>query len=82
MTHSSSSLITCSYERNLAELHATMAALNASNAALQAASERLAEEQARSDALLYQMLPRVVADKLRRGALLTWRCCMVYVCVC
>jgi guanylate cyclase soluble subunit beta len=50
----------------LAELHATMAALNASNAALQATSERLEEEQTRSQALLYQMLPRHVADKLRR----------------
>jgi guanylate cyclase soluble subunit beta len=54
------------YEKNLADLNATMKALNTSNAALQAASERLAAEQARSDALLYQMLPRGVADKLRR----------------
>ena len=54
------------FELNLAELKATMVALNTSNAALQAASERLAAEQARSDALLYQMLPRGVADKLRR----------------
>ena len=35
---------------------------------MHAAGLRLAEEQARSDALLYQMLPRVVADKLRKGA--------------
>ena len=54
------------YEKNLSELNATMKALNASNAALQAAKERLTEEQARSDALLYQMLPRGVADKLRQ----------------
>lgn len=49
------------YERNLNELNKATAELNATN-------ERLAAEQARSDALLYQMLPRVVADKLRRGA--------------
>ena len=40
---------------------------------MHAAGVRLAEEQARSDALLYQMLPRVVADKLRKGASLAAR---------
>ena len=53
------------FEKNLAELNATMKALNTSNAALQAAKEKLTAEQERSDALLYQMLPRGVADKLR-----------------